>query len=129
MKQELGPNQTRWLQALRSGEFKQGTGVLRNKDDERCCLGVGCFVFDIDGRKLEERDIEYEVFSGAWSYQGECEAAPASLIELLALRGECGEHATNTVSSLTNLNDTGSTFEKIADIIEADPAQYFTEPR
>lgn len=30
----------RWVDALRSGDYKQGTGALRSKDDEFCCLGV-----------------------------------------------------------------------------------------
>jgi hypothetical protein len=29
-----------WVAALRSGEYQQGTGCLRSKDDKFCCLGV-----------------------------------------------------------------------------------------
>lgn len=32
----------RWVAALRSGEYKQGTGALRNARDEFCCLGLLC---------------------------------------------------------------------------------------
>lgn len=32
---------SRWIEALRSGEYKQGRGGLRN-DDFFCCLGVLC---------------------------------------------------------------------------------------
>lgn len=35
-----------WCAALRSGEYKQGTGKLRSKDDAFCCLGVLCDVVD-----------------------------------------------------------------------------------
>jgi hypothetical protein len=31
-----------WLTDLRSGEFTQGKGMLRNTEDEYCCLGVLC---------------------------------------------------------------------------------------
>jgi len=31
-----------WVEALRSGKFKQGTKVLRSINDEFCCLGVLC---------------------------------------------------------------------------------------
>ena len=31
-----------WTDALRSGEYKQGYGMLRSKEDEFCCLGVLC---------------------------------------------------------------------------------------
>lgn len=29
-----------WITALRSGEYKQGKGVLRTAEGEYCCLGV-----------------------------------------------------------------------------------------
>jgi hypothetical protein len=35
-----------WTAALRSGNYKQGAGALKNKNDEYCCLGVLC---DISG--------------------------------------------------------------------------------
>lgn len=31
-----------WIEALRSGEYKQTQGELRNQDNEFCCLGVLC---------------------------------------------------------------------------------------
>lgn len=30
----------KWLEALRSGKYKQGTGGLKNVGNEYCCLGV-----------------------------------------------------------------------------------------
>jgi hypothetical protein len=46
------PNKERiqkWVDALRSGEFKQGYGQLRdetfNNEYRHCCLGVACEVF------------------------------------------------------------------------------------
>lgn len=36
-----------WVKALRSGEYKQGIGKLRERD-EFCCLGVLCQVAGID---------------------------------------------------------------------------------
>jgi hypothetical protein len=41
----------RWITALESGEYKQGTGVLRN-ENEFCCLGVLC---DLHSRETGER--------------------------------------------------------------------------
>lgn len=35
---------TNWLAALRSGDFKQGTGHLRSAQGGYCCLGVLCEV-------------------------------------------------------------------------------------
>lgn len=31
-----------WVEALRSGKYKQGRSALRNIDNEFCCLGVLC---------------------------------------------------------------------------------------
>lgn len=39
MNQEI---KKRWVAALRSGDYKQGTGALRNADNKFCCLGVLC---------------------------------------------------------------------------------------
>lgn len=34
---------TKWIAALRSGKYRQGTGQLfKNSTDEHCCLGVLC---------------------------------------------------------------------------------------
>lgn len=42
MKSEI---KEKWIQALESGEYKQGRGGLRNADDTYCCLGVLCGVY------------------------------------------------------------------------------------
>jgi hypothetical protein len=39
----------RWVTALRSGEYKQGRGALRSKDDRFCCLDVLCDLAAQDG--------------------------------------------------------------------------------
>jgi len=36
----------KWIEALRSGRYKQGRGFLRNANDEFCCLGVLCDIVD-----------------------------------------------------------------------------------
>lgn len=54
-----------WLQALRSGEYKQGNGNL-HKGDAFCCLGVLC-------------DIAAKQGIGKWMYEDE--PWPATFIE------------------------------------------------
>lgn len=39
----------RWADALRSGDYAQGRGVLRGSDDTYCCLGVLCELAVEDG--------------------------------------------------------------------------------
>lgn len=37
----------KWVNALRSGHYKQGFGQLKNSKDEYCCLGVLCDIYAI----------------------------------------------------------------------------------
>lgn len=46
METNVKENRAKWVAALRSGEFKQTTGSLKDYYDiGYCCLGVGCVVF------------------------------------------------------------------------------------
>lgn len=40
-------NRRRWIKALRSGEYRQGHGMLRDYQGQFCCLGVACEVTDL----------------------------------------------------------------------------------
>lgn len=40
---------TNWIEALRSGNYKQGTGKLRDKNNCYCCLGVLADTIDPEG--------------------------------------------------------------------------------
>lgn len=40
----------KWIEALQSGKYAQGTGALRSEDGEKfCCLGVLCDILDPGG--------------------------------------------------------------------------------
>jgi hypothetical protein len=43
-----------WVKALRSGDFKQGKGCLKNEDDTYCCLGVATKVAMENGVEVGE---------------------------------------------------------------------------
>lgn len=44
---------TQWIEALRSGKYKQGVRRLHNKEhDAYCCMGVAC--------RLVDKDIDLE---------------------------------------------------------------------
>ena len=47
----------KWLEALRSGKYKQGRWALRNGDNEYCCLGVLCEVARREGVIPNPRSI------------------------------------------------------------------------
>lgn len=56
MKPEL---KRKWVAALRSGKYKQGTGELFYRD-EYCCLGVLCEV--ATGKPPSKEPIDYEAY-------------------------------------------------------------------
>lgn len=58
----LNENAKKWVQALRSGEYKQGKDALRD-NDKFCCLGVACEVY-----KKENPDFIYHSFDWAIIY-------------------------------------------------------------
>lgn len=105
-----------WLDALRSGEYKQGRGELRTADDEFCCLGVLC---DIHSKVTH--DIEWgEDELGFFAYDGSEGTLPLSVIEWAELPSE---NPIVKVEAIAAYNDGDSdmephSFEQIADLIE-----------
>lgn len=85
----------KWIAALRSGEYVQTNGVLRNAQNGFCCLGVCA---DLIGEAGWERHAE-------WGDE---------LIGEVIL-DDCIQQ------DLAELNDNGKTFPEIADYIEAHP--------
>lgn len=112
----LTHNQNLWLAALRSGSYQQGRDHLRDLDDNFCCLGVACDLFHPE--PPSPRDTVYK-------YSKEVCLAPHSVKEALLLRTATGLPNSVELTALTDLNDRGVTFEEIADIIEANPEEYF----
>lgn len=99
---------TKWVAALRSGEYKQTDGKLYRSGFERtslktgyCCLGVACIVAGYPKEELAGLSIIPQRF-----YK-----VPAMLC------GGVGERY--AVQALTNLNDMKNySFNQIADYIE-----------
>ncbi len=53
---------TKWVKALRSGEYKQGYGKLHHpKTNDYCCLGVLCKIYEKDFERMDStlRNSEY----------------------------------------------------------------------
>ena len=110
MNSKMNPEiKDRWVAALRSGEYKQGTGRLRRVNDTFCCLGVLCDLLDSD--QWEPHADYYS--HGGLSYMN---------IPSNELREQVGLHP-DDVNILWKLNDgwggeTPKSFEEIADYIE-----------
>lgn len=106
-----------WLDALRSGDYKQTKYYLRDAADGRfCCLGVLCRVQhpSDDINKLNYVQMPNELYS-----------------EYLALDGapSCFDPERKLMTPLNEMNDDyGYSFNKIADIIERSVPTFTTDP-
>jgi len=122
----------RWLQDLRSGEFKQGKGVLRTKSDEFCCLGVLCNIIDPNAWEgtvshwVDQAENEY----GGKGADVEAYIYPQPLSPTEDLGGEVLHTFLSSkflqevglkkslAHALAELNDEGNSFEALAEMIE-----------
>jgi hypothetical protein len=117
----------KWVAALRSGEYEQGTGSLNN-GGKFCCLGVLCDL-------AIEAGVQMDVgsYNGLVTYNGQQGVLPqvvmdwaglpgpdpdvnldpddTLVMEELLVEGEC---------ALSAINDSGCDFAFIADRIERD---------
>jgi hypothetical protein len=118
-----------WLEALRSGEYKQGQMALVNATtnpevDQFCCLGVLC---DLAVRQeVGEWDGKYYVHDTASGKKGggapndkSSAIVPSNARPWAFRKSSPSGHSIHTaISVLMRANDTGSTFKQIADWIE-----------
>lgn len=113
-------NMKTWVAALRSGQYQQGTKRLR-VGDKFCCLGVACEVYlkaNPDG--LTTRVKSDEVVEGdVWHYDDEPSFLPEKVMNWLGVDiFSPGVTREGVDASLTYVNDTGTNFNDIADMIE-----------
>ena len=113
-----------WLRALRSGEYKQTQGALKNGYGY-CCLGVLCDLY------TQETGLGYfndnNFFEDMTTGFGERSSLPYSVSKWAGLKGhyksnpciaEQKDKYRKALHSLAEANDGGKTFTEIANIIE-----------
>ena len=135
----MNENSRKLVEALRSGEYQQTKYRLRDENGF-CCLGVACdvyaketgkgkwhtgssdYYFKIDEDEYEEDGsrlpYSVQIWLGFSSVRGGRSLKNKSLGNFVMPYGGYS-------SSLTRLNDSGSTFSEIADIIEFEPEGLF----
>ncbi len=118
-----------WIEALRSGKYKQGKNYLKRKTKSGyryCCLGVACELYNkTHKRKLKifSRKIVGATRVTAFYYDSkEADFLPRKVQVWLGLVSEDGAFGLNT---LAEKNDAGMRFKEIADIIESKPKGLF----
>jgi hypothetical protein len=119
----LGPRmdkeiKAKWIEALRSGKYKQGRTRLRTANDEFCCLGVLCEVMNAERVQTTFDDQPYLYLYG--SSAKSASFLPKELADAAGIDGygSIGKEIDGRWT-LAGLNDhAGYTFEQIADVIE-----------
>ena len=101
---------TKWLEALRSGEYKQGMAYLC-RDNKFCCLGV---LYDIATKNEPEKYQWNGNVPNIDPMGGVC--LPPTFAEEINIG--LGGYIKELDRSLWYMNDHGDTFMEIADIIE-----------
>lgn len=99
---------TKWLEALRSGKYKQGTLALKTVGERFCCLGVLADIHP-DYKWVEKKyDFDDEPFFDAVTRDYECHEVLSSTL----IPGDVQE-------KLARLNDNDRwSFDEIAEYIE-----------
>jgi hypothetical protein len=126
---------TAWIEALRSGKYKQTKEKLRSRNGAMCCLGVLC---DVAGLKKEYRNGHYY-----YSYGNDEDSMelPDEFAEAFGMQNISGVFPKvegqrfQTIrpkgvetDSLIQMNDDGKyTFKDIADVIEKHPELIFKD--
>lgn len=123
-----------WIPALRSGEYKQGTSYLRDHKDEFCCLGV-CVdlmikkqLLDTDWQLRESIGRSYYTIPKASMDGMSSSSCLPSVVRNWLNIGYYGTfsyeesglltHEGEKYSALSEMNDSGVPFTRIADILE-----------
>ena len=129
--EEQKENRKRWIAALRSGEYPQGCGFLRHYNptvgELFCCMGVLADLADVGKWRAKRSTFGYHPYlTEDSSLQGHLDAR---LMDWVGLRTGLGKFTDEEGEAcyLTELNDRGVPFPKIADIIEAEPEGLFVE--
>ena len=103
---------TKWLEALRSGKYDQGTGQLRNGNCF-CCLGVLCDIFDPNAWKIDRNSNAEWSYGEGFDQSHEIGVLPHNFKVTYGISAD-------VESDLIAMNDdSGRTLSQIADYIEA----------
>lgn len=116
----MNANARKWVAALRSGEYLQGTDAL-NMGGRYCCLGVACELYK------QENELPIGVINDMTYYGGQDEFLPECVREWLGLRYCDGSYGRNRSCSLATDNDSGKAFDEIAFIIEDKAHELFID--
>ena len=136
----------KWIKALKSGKYKQGTGFLKHYNSKgeakHCCLGVLCELYNDAMKKNHKKtlvmknkfdDGDYNNASGNYygyaTFNGKDQNLPETVRKWAGIKTNIGAFPDITIeqedhgkieilTSLADINDNGTKFKTIAKIIE-----------
>lgn len=120
------------VDALRSGDFKQGLNMLRTNDDTYCCLGVACEVARLNGLGIDwvsqETSCDCEDCSAnRWKFNGSGEALGEDVANWYGFEDDGyfvndpqlgPDEQGRTLTAIRANDDYGWNFDQIADALE-----------
>lgn len=109
-------NIRKWVNALRSGEYRQTKGALKN-DYGHCCLGVLCEVAIQHGLALTQTRTETDEGNECVAFNGEWGTAPEEVVAWAGIEKSNPELLSDERAAELN-DDRGFSFGQIADLIE-----------
>jgi hypothetical protein len=117
----------KWAKALRSGKFKQGKSWLKQYNSkgqvQHCCLGVLCELYNESMKKNHRKSLRTRSVDGVDSsyvyFGNQSQGLPKVVRQWSGVKTSLGDmDANNDFVCLADLNDCGSKFTTIANLIE-----------
>lgn len=127
----------RWIKALRSGKYKQGSKALKYHDKgvtRHCCLGVLCELYQQEKKSKQKKLLTVKKIDPqqdslflnlsakghAYRFGDTATDLPRSVAKWAGMSSCDGEYIKShkRVFNLAALNDKGATFKEIADVID-----------
>lgn len=113
-----------WVQALRSGGYKQGRAALcrvyADGSKAYCCLGVLCDLYQKNQTKNKKKklSVKAEVTGSFIIFNGNGGVLPNAVKNWAGMSSFDGQIYASYDPNLVRMNDNGKTFIQIADHIE-----------
>lgn len=118
-----------WLTTLEQHPERQTTSVLGTSEGKFCCLGQLCdLLLEREVEEVSREDSEYDLYT----YEGETEELPKSVVKFMGFRDTLGELSekyvvdeANKFGCLATMNDGGVSWSDIAKFIRENPEKVF----
>lgn len=128
----------KWVKALRSKKYSQGQYYLKQYNKQKkpkyCCLGVLCELYNLEMKRKhkrtliqKEKDHCDEAKCGYVTYNRISGCLPKAVQKWAGIKSAYGDFGERDIfcmqKSLSFLNDSGSRFSTIANVIEKNVEQ------